>query len=65
MKKKLDRNSKIVYNTPDMRTKLNIARRIYHRTMLFLGSCILWFIILGIFVVLPLYYFVFTAPCNI
>lgn len=41
------------------------AYEIYHIICMLGFSLFLWVVIMGIFVVLPLYYFVFTIPCDI
>jgi len=41
------------------------AYEIYHMCCILSFSLFLWVVIMSIFVVLPLYYFVFTIPCNI
>ena len=49
----------------NMKNFFKKAYEIYHIICMLGFSLFLWVVIMGIFVVLPLYYFVFTIPCDI
>ena len=71
IQKVLDNYLKLVYNplgTTKHTTMINFINKIsdifnFICTLTF--SLMLWFVIIGVCVALPVYYFVLTIPCNI